>query len=66
MDIDIFLEARKVLDALRNRDCSEALAWCSENKTRLKKSKVLYLTASVSTMHEPSLSSTSEILMQVF
>lgn len=39
VDIDIFLEARKVIEALRNRDCSEALAWCSENKTRLKKSK---------------------------
>lgn len=40
MDIDIFLDARKVVEALRNRDCSEALAWCAENKSKLKKSKV--------------------------
>ena len=40
VDIDIFLEARKVIEALRNKDCTEALAWCSENKSRLKKSKV--------------------------
>lgn len=39
VDIDIFLEAKKVIQSLRNKDCSEALAWCSENKTKLKKSK---------------------------
>jgi hypothetical protein len=39
VDIDIFFEARKVIEALRNQDCTEALTWCSENKTRLKKSK---------------------------
>ncbi|XP_024383272.1 protein MAEA homolog [Physcomitrium patens] len=39
VDIDIFLEARKVIEALRNRDCTEALTWCSENKSKLKKSK---------------------------
>ncbi|XP_024364676.1 protein MAEA homolog [Physcomitrium patens] len=39
VDADIFLEARKVIEALRNRDCTEALAWCSENKSKLKKSK---------------------------
>ena len=46
MDIDIFFEARKVIEALRNWDCTEALAWCAENKSKLKKSKVLHLTAS--------------------
>ncbi|ESQ44948.1 hypothetical protein EUTSA_v10010415mg [Eutrema salsugineum] len=39
VDIDIFREAKKVIDALKNRDVASALAWCAENKTRLKKSK---------------------------
>lgn len=39
VDVDIFFEARKVIEALRNRDCTEALTWCSENKSKLKKSK---------------------------
>jgi macrophage erythroblast attacher len=39
VDIDIFVDARKVVDALLNKDCSEALAWCAENKSKLKKSK---------------------------
>eukprot|EP00271_Cylindrocystis_brebissonii_P003591 TRINITY_DN14734_c0_g1_i1.p1 TRINITY_DN14734_c0_g1~~TRINITY_DN14734_c0_g1_i1.p1 ORF type:complete len:411 (+),score=105.09 TRINITY_DN14734_c0_g1_i1:297-1529(+) len=38
-DTAIFVDARKVIDALRRHDCSEALAWCSANKYRLKKSK---------------------------
>ncbi|MCO5587076.1 hypothetical protein L7F22_041022 [Adiantum nelumboides] len=40
VDIDVFLDAKKVIQSLRNRDCSEALAWCAENKSKLKKSKV--------------------------
>ncbi|KAH7442534.1 hypothetical protein KP509_03G092900 [Ceratopteris richardii] len=39
VDIDIFLDAKKVIQCLRNKDCSEALAWCAENKSKLKKSK---------------------------
>ncbi|XP_019453489.1 PREDICTED: macrophage erythroblast attacher-like [Lupinus angustifolius] len=39
VDIDIFQEAKKVIDALQNKDVSPALAWCAENKSRLKKSK---------------------------
>ncbi|KAK6933345.1 hypothetical protein RJ641_036239 [Dillenia turbinata] len=42
VDIDVFQEARRVIEALQNRDVSPALAWCAENKSRLKKSKVLY------------------------
>ncbi|KAJ7537745.1 hypothetical protein O6H91_11G020300 [Diphasiastrum complanatum] len=41
-DIDIFFDARKVIDALHSRDCSEALQWCSENKTKLKKNKSIF------------------------
>lgn len=40
VDIDIFREAKKVIDALKNREVASALAWCADNKTRLKKSKV--------------------------
>ncbi|CAL0320636.1 unnamed protein product [Lupinus luteus] len=39
VDIDIFQEAKRVIDALQNKDVSPALAWCAENKPRLKKSK---------------------------
>lgn len=39
VDVEVFLEARRVIDALRNKDVGPALAWCSENKSRLKKSK---------------------------
>ncbi|XP_065870566.1 protein MAEA homolog [Euphorbia lathyris] len=39
VDIDVFQEARKVIDALQNREVTPALAWCAENKSRLKKSK---------------------------
>ncbi|KAH7442533.1 hypothetical protein KP509_03G092900 [Ceratopteris richardii] len=42
VDIDIFLDAKKVIQCLRNKDCSEALAWCAENKSKLKKSKLLF------------------------
>lgn len=40
VDIDVFQEARKVIDALQNREVAPALAWCADNKSRLKKSKV--------------------------
>ncbi|XP_047332867.1 protein MAEA homolog [Impatiens glandulifera] len=39
VDIDVFHEAKKVIIALNNKDVAPALAWCSENKSRLKKSK---------------------------
>ncbi|XP_010427253.1 PREDICTED: macrophage erythroblast attacher-like [Camelina sativa] len=39
VDIDIFREAKKVIDALKNREVASALSWCADNKTRLKKSK---------------------------
>ncbi|GKV28554.1 hypothetical protein SLEP1_g37588 [Rubroshorea leprosula] len=39
VDIDVFQEAKKVIDALRNKEVAPALAWCAENKSRLKKSK---------------------------
>ncbi|KAG9160832.1 hypothetical protein Leryth_008652 [Lithospermum erythrorhizon] len=39
VDIDVFQEARKVIDALQNKKVVPALAWCADNKSRLKKSK---------------------------
>ncbi|XP_010534449.1 PREDICTED: macrophage erythroblast attacher [Tarenaya hassleriana] len=39
VDIDIFQEAKKVIDALENKEVAPALAWCADNKSRLKKSK---------------------------
>lgn len=39
VDTDVFLDAKKVIQSLRKKDCSEALAWCAENKSKLKKSK---------------------------
>ncbi|XP_042482940.1 protein MAEA homolog [Macadamia integrifolia] len=39
VDIDVFQEAKKVIDALQNKEVAPALAWCAENKSKLKKSK---------------------------
>lgn len=40
VDIDVFNEAKKVIDALQIKEVAPALAWCADNKSRLKKSKV--------------------------
>lgn len=40
VDIEVFQEAKRVIDALQNKEVAPALAWCAENKSRLKKSKV--------------------------
>ncbi|KAG5239770.1 protein MAEA [Salix suchowensis] len=39
VDVDVFLEAKRVIDALQKREVAPALAWCADNKSRLKKSK---------------------------
>ncbi|KAF8521027.1 CTLH/CRA C-terminal to lish motif domain-containing protein [Gautieria morchelliformis] len=39
VDIDLFSEIHRIEDALRNHSCTEALAWCSENKSALRKIK---------------------------
>ncbi|KAB1218009.1 Macrophage erythroblast attacher [Morella rubra] len=39
VDIDVFEEGKKVIDALQNKEVAPALAWCADNKSRLKKSK---------------------------
>ena len=39
VDTHVFLAARDVLDSLNRHDCSAALAWCEENRPRLRKLK---------------------------
>jgi len=40
VDLEISLAAKKVVDGLNRRDCSEALKFCVENRTKLRKIKV--------------------------
>lgn len=39
VDIEVFAQAQRVEQALRNHSCSEALQWCAENKSTLRKNK---------------------------
>jgi macrophage erythroblast attacher len=39
VDIELFMDIRRIEDDLRNQSCIEALAWCSENKAALRKAK---------------------------
>ncbi|KAH7307064.1 hypothetical protein KP509_22G044200 [Ceratopteris richardii] len=39
VDINIFLGAIRVIQGLKNRDCSKALAWCTEHELYLKRSQ---------------------------
>jgi len=39
-NIDLFLASREVEEALEQKDTSKCLAWCNDNKSRLKKMKV--------------------------
>jgi len=36
-DVEVFLSAKNVIDSLRQRDCSKALAWCALNRAKLRK-----------------------------
>jgi hypothetical protein len=38
-DMHIFEDARRVVEGLQRHDCSVALAWCDENRVRLRKIK---------------------------
>ncbi len=40
VDIDLFTDIRRIEDALSRHSCTEALAWCNENKASLRKMKV--------------------------
>ncbi|KAF9467871.1 CTLH/CRA C-terminal to lish motif domain-containing protein [Collybia nuda] len=39
VDIDLFMDIRRIEGALNNHSCAEALSWCNENKTVLRKIK---------------------------
>lgn len=39
VDAHIFVEAQSVVDALKQRDCGPALAWCAQHSAKLKKIK---------------------------
>ncbi|KDQ58612.1 hypothetical protein JAAARDRAFT_34441 [Jaapia argillacea MUCL 33604] len=39
VDIDLFTDIRRIEAGLEAHSCTEALAWCSENKSALRKSK---------------------------
>jgi macrophage erythroblast attacher len=45
VDIDLFSDIKRIEGALSRHSCSEALAWCSENKTALRKQRVTFTTA---------------------
>lgn len=38
-DMHLFRQAQRVIESLRQHDCSAALAWCADNRVRLKKVK---------------------------
>lgn len=42
VDIDVFMQSRKVIDGLEAKDCTEALNWCSEHKSKLRKLKITF------------------------
>lgn len=37
VDLDVFVQCQKVADSLERRETKEALMWCTENKTALRK-----------------------------
>jgi len=37
VDVDIFLASKRVVDSLSRKDCKDALKWCADNRSKLKK-----------------------------
>ena len=37
VDVHIFAEAHAILEGLARQDCSAALQWCAQHRTRLRK-----------------------------
>nr|CAG4708833.1 unnamed protein product [Naegleria fowleri] len=40
VDIEVFSRVKHVIESLMKKECSEALKWCSENRSRLRKISV--------------------------
>lgn len=41
-NIDIFMIEKGIVESLSNHETSKCLAWCNENKSKLKKINVTY------------------------
>jgi macrophage erythroblast attacher len=39
-NIDIFLVEKEIVESLMNKETAKCLAWCNENKSKLKKINV--------------------------
>jgi len=39
VDIEVFISSKKVIEGLTRCDCTEALQWCADNRSKLKKIK---------------------------
>ncbi|KAJ6823098.1 macrophage erythroblast attacher-like [Iris pallida] len=39
VDIDVFFEAKRIIESLQKKELAPAFIWCAENKSRLKKAK---------------------------
>lgn len=39
-NVDIFINEKDIIESLKNKDTSKCLAWCNENKSKLKKINV--------------------------
>lgn len=40
VDLDVFIQCQRITDSLRRGETKDALQWCGENKTALKKNQV--------------------------
>ena len=43
VDVDMFMDIRRIELGLVDHSCTKALAWCNENKAALRKLKVCHL-----------------------
>ena len=39
VDLELFAQSRRIENAIKTHSCQEALSWCNENKSALKKLK---------------------------
>jgi len=43
VDVEVFTQTKQVIEGLKNRDGTEALKWCTENRSRLRKVNVGFI-----------------------
>lgn len=39
-NVDIFMNEKEIVESLKNKETGKCLAWCNENKSKLKKINV--------------------------